>query len=938
MDVDRYLSELGSFGRYHNVLMVLFAIIACWFPALQVFSFIFILYEPPHHCKTRHDYNISLPIGEDGEYEQCVRFVYDNTSMKFLNETETCKDGWEYDVEEGQRTLVTELNLVCDQKILSTVAVSVYFCGILVGALISGQLSDTIGRKKTGFLTIIIGAFAGTVLVFTKTYIAFVVVWFILAMCEMSILTTLFILYAELCAPKERMIILAINAVSFGVGFCLITPIAYIFKDWRHFQLAITLPIIVFLPCWWVIVESPRWLLSKGRFAEAKEVFKKIAKFNNKYDLFLSWNIPDNHGNELLEDLTKEKLEKNTTADPTTYTILDTLKTPQIRKYTIVLFYLWAVNSMVYYGLALNSSSVVGNLYMNTFLLGLAEVPSYLFIIFATTRYGRRKLALLFHILAAASLFLIIVVPTETGSGKDLSVVTMTFAFIGKFSITTSYTVIWHFTSELFPTVIRNIGFNACSMAARIGGIAAPYVMYLGNFVDWIPIALCTILSLSAGFMALLLPETLNRSLPETIEDAENIRNIDVGASGYQKAKTEDKNSDDFVVTNYLISKLLKKSRTSLIMEIDEYFEKLGEFGRYNFVLITLVSVIGSGIPAMHILSSVFIFYAPPHHCQTDRELNVSIPLSDDGELEKCVMFPNDTKGYLNASTIPCQEGWTYEGKAVTLVTEVRFIVQSPRWLMSKSRWPEAKAAFIKIAEFNKIPAEELTWIENIKEAHETHNKKDDSNPAKLYTILDIMKTPKLRKTSILMFYLWFVNSVIYYGLSITSSTISGDRFINFLLLAVAEILAMFIAIYALQRYGRRHLLFIFHTIVSIACIIVAFVPGKTDGGVNLSPLTTTSAFIGKLSISITFMIMWIFASEIYPTVIRTTCVNTCSMFARFGGMAAPYLMHLGKILPWLPMFSYGALSIVAGVVALLLTETINQPLPQTIEDVEGEL
>lgn len=47
------------------------------------------------------------------------------------------------------------------------------------------------------------------------------------------------------------------------------------------------------------------------------------------------------------------------------------------------------------------------------------------------------------------------------------------FAMIGKMCITASYGVIYIFSAESFPTVVRNSGVGASSMCARIGGIVA---------------------------------------------------------------------------------------------------------------------------------------------------------------------------------------------------------------------------------------------------------------------------------------------------------------------------------------------------------------------------------------------------------------------------------------------------------------------------------
>ena len=50
----------------------------------------------------------------------------------------------------------------------------------------------------------------------------------------------------------------------------------------------------------------------------------------------------------------------------------------------------------------------------------------------------------------------------------------------GKFGFTMAFSVVYIYTAELYPTVLRNIGIGMCSSAARIGSITAPYVIYLG--------------------------------------------------------------------------------------------------------------------------------------------------------------------------------------------------------------------------------------------------------------------------------------------------------------------------------------------------------------------------------------------------------------------------------------------------------------------------
>ena len=49
------------------------------------------------------------------------------------------------------------------------------------------------------------------------------------------------------------------------------------------------------------------------------------------------------------------------------------------------------------------------------------------------------------------------------------------------------------------------------------------------------------------------------------------------------------------------------------------------------------------------------------------------------------------------------------------------------------------------------------------------------------------------------------------------------------------------------------------------------------------------------------------------------------------------HILYLqARNIPWLPGILFGVSSIAVGLLALLLPETLNRPLPQTIEDIEN--
>ncbi|KAF4533496.1 hypothetical protein B566_EDAN000981, partial [Ephemera danica] len=173
------------------------------------------------------------------------------------------------------------------------------------------------------------------------------------------------------------------------------------------------------------------------------------------------------------------------------------------------------VNSGSYYGLSWNTSNLGGNDYINFVISGAVEIPGYTFLLLALNRWGRKATLCRAMLVGGSALLLTLFVP------QDMSWLLITLAMIGKMAITASYGAVYIFSAEQFPTVIRNAGMGTSSTMARVGGMLAPVVNLLSDYWKPFPLIIFGGLTFLAGVLALLLPETLNRKLPETIEDGE---------------------------------------------------------------------------------------------------------------------------------------------------------------------------------------------------------------------------------------------------------------------------------------------------------------------------------------------------------------------------------------------------------------------------------
>jgi len=295
----------------------------------------------------------------------------------------------------------------------------------------------------------------------------------------------------------------------FAFGECLVGVLALFIKDWWKLQLVISVPIVIFFIYWLYVPESPRWLAAQGRQDEAEKILRKAAKFNGKVfpDDLLKLPQKNSQGSE--------QLAVGSTAE---MSIVDLFRRPVLRRRTIIVMYQWLVTAMVYYGLALNATNLGGNVYLNFILVQIVDWPSLLCCILLFDPWGRKLCTSLgFFIGGFGSIASGLVADVE-----GLETLTVVFALIGKFGAAACFAIVFVYGAELFPTDLRNSGIGLSSAAGRIGSILAPFISSLGADSQILPMSIFGGLSVVAGLLTLLLPETYGENLPTTLDEAEN--------------------------------------------------------------------------------------------------------------------------------------------------------------------------------------------------------------------------------------------------------------------------------------------------------------------------------------------------------------------------------------------------------------------------------
>uniref|UniRef100_A0A3Q1FKT5 Solute carrier family 22 member 7-like n=1 Tax=Acanthochromis polyacanthus TaxID=80966 RepID=A0A3Q1FKT5_9TELE len=292
-----------------------------------------------------------------------------------------------------------------------------------------------------------------------------------------------------------------IISLDWTLGSFFMVAIAYCVTEWRMLILAVSSPLILATIAWRWLPESARWLLTIVLLHKRKKL-----RVSDQCDCVCPTFLQT-----LLESAETETGDKK-------YTFVDLFRTPNIRKLAICSGIVWYGVAFTYYGISLNISGFGLSPYLTQFIFASTEVPMKIGIYFFLEKVGRRFGQMTALLGTGLCLFINMFV------SKDQSAIRTTVAVLGKSMSEASFTIIYLYTTEFYPTVVRQNGLGYTSVLARLGVSISPLIMLLEDVWHLLPAVIYCAAAVCSGLVASLLPETLNSRLPEFIEDIEKPR------------------------------------------------------------------------------------------------------------------------------------------------------------------------------------------------------------------------------------------------------------------------------------------------------------------------------------------------------------------------------------------------------------------------------
>lgn len=337
---------------------------------------------------------------------------------------------------------------------------SIGLVGMAIGAILSGTIADLLGRKRVFALTLVTYSLATGLCGLSWNYESLLVFRFLVGFGLGGQLPVAVTLVSEFSPIKHRGKFLVLLESFWALGWLLAAIISYLIIPRFGWPIAFfigAIPALYIFYLWRAIPESPRYLMLKGKSAQAEAIVK---------------NIEEKSG---IKRVSTEVTSSHLTQSTPKMAVKELFSRRLIRR-TIFLWILWFGVVYAYYGiftwlpslLALKGFSLTKS-FEYVLTMTLAQIPGYFSAAYFVDKIGRKPTLAAYLIGTAISAYLF-------GQASDAQTILIMGSLMSFFNLG-AWGIIYTYTPELYPTQARASGAGWAAGFGRIGGILAPAIV-----------------------------------------------------------------------------------------------------------------------------------------------------------------------------------------------------------------------------------------------------------------------------------------------------------------------------------------------------------------------------------------------------------------------------------------------------------------------------
>nr|XP_057913868.1 solute carrier family 22 member 3 isoform X2 [Doryrhamphus excisus] len=463
-DLNDLIRQAGDFGPFQKRLLLLCSLPLAPF-AFVLVGAVFLGKTPEHWCAAPAGQRLQNECGwtavrarevtvpQSGlSFSRCERLDLNwSPSQNICSEAEwppsnrtpvvPCHGRWMF--HEGHSTFVSEFSLVCERSWLADLNQVMVACGLFLGSFITGSMADSVAG-----VGVMLSPWYPLLLVFRFLQgcfgkgawsASFVLCKLTAHECRRGNVCLILVwsrAVFEFFGSNNRKLVSMVCQTFFSMGMVMLPGLAYLVSSWRTLQLVMSVPSFLFISYYWIVPESPRWLLAQKRTSEAARIMSNVAKCNGR-------SLPQNLQEMIPLDMKKE-------VRPVSVSVLDLVRTPCIRRNTLILIYAWFTSSIVYFGLVLRLGITGDNHFLEFFIAALVELPTGLIFYLLVDRMGRRALMAATNLTGGLACLIVAFV-----SSAELSWMRKAAAVIGRLAIAVGFETVSFSNIEMYPTTLR---------------------------------------------------------------------------------------------------------------------------------------------------------------------------------------------------------------------------------------------------------------------------------------------------------------------------------------------------------------------------------------------------------------------------------------------------------------------------------------------------